>query len=373
LGSSSSIDDDSRETITEERSLSDPCEQLVNSESGGTIDPWVNYLDSGVSSNRGLDVGSGATGLAVDEGPVGLYGSESDTHDRDNDPTADTYTTEGKVGIFTDKNDDGDYDQVLGGSDSVDGFGEAVYQEDNIRTTGAYPMLWDMHAFEEGGEAKVDTERGCAIFPDDEISQVMKNAGYGPNTGLVQAVYLSEPTVFTRASSTNQNPQVYGGNNIYLLFSDAARTLWDGELFDGSDTHDLGEEVDGLVEDLRAHVSAEQDANPDTLGVEVPGDAYNFDSDYIDQCGQSTGGYESKLSFTHACDAGCKGDTIATLYAFEVTRADGKIGSDELPYFTVNGTQHSFGEGMHTWHDIDAFDGDETRNEQHKAAPPSDE
>jgi len=373
----SGIDDNSRVAISEDRTLGQGCSELGQTETDATKDPWVNYLDTSVSVDRTLTVREPVveerappTKGGVSTAQYGLYGSQDDEHDGDNDPTTDLYSTSGNVGMFTDKNDDGEYDVVVGPSNAASGFGAGVYSGGNIEATGAYPMLWDMHVNETDSGLEVDETSGCSGPSSQEFAKTMKQAGYGPNTGLAQAIYLREPTVFEDSQLDDADTAVYDGNNIYVLLNDAARTAWDGEINDGGDDTTLGEEVDALVENLRTFVVTEHEAPTASLEVKEPGADLGLDSDFFSQCGTDTGGYSLSPSFLHSCRIDCSGDTIATMYTFEVDRDVGTIGGGPIPGFQIDGSAYDFGTGQHTWYDVDPFDGDADRNEQ-RMTPPS--
>ncbi|PSG96314.1 hypothetical protein BRD56_11530 [Thermoplasmatales archaeon SW_10_69_26] len=367
------IDDDSQQRVDEERSVTeDPCQQLDADESPVTVDPWVNLLDAGVEDTRDQNVVLAPTddplaGTSTVADGIGLYETDDDSVDDDNDRTTDRYVTDGFTGVFTDKNDDGEYDRILGFGDATDGFGSPVYKPDDVQSVGAYPMLWDMEINVENGQPVVDENAGCSLS-DFPFSKAMKDAGYGPSTGLAQAIYLEEPTVFQEASSPS-NAAPYDGGQIFVLLSQSPRTQWDGDISQTDSDLPLDGEVDRLVRELIDYLEAEHGITVTADDVEEPGAELGLDSDYESQCGESTGGFTSAVSFTHTCESGCAGDTIATAYSFEV--ADDPLGGGEIPSLTIEGSAHEFGLGQQTWHDIDAFDGDPDRNEQRESPPPT--
>jgi hypothetical protein len=326
-------------------------------------------------------------------GQFGLYGTDGSAHDGDNDATPDLYSTSGHVGIFTDMNDDGDYERVIGPNDGASFFGAGVYAGDNILQEGAYPMLWNMHlntteqdepTTDEQGNLEIDRNAGCAGPGRNSFGQVMEDAGYGPNTGLAQAIYLAEPTAFYDLNGAETQVLEYPtGGNVFVFLNDATRTVWDHHIEDGPDDFPLGDEVDTLVEGLVNYVETEHDATiadgqdvnvTQNVNIHLPGDEFGDSSDFFDQCGTSTGGYSLSHSFPHPCAGGnCEGDTIATMYTFEVNTTDGDstIGGADVPTFTVNGDAYNGFNEQNTWYDIDAFDGDASRNEQRVAPPPT--
>jgi hypothetical protein len=350
------------------------CEEIVSDEE--RVDPWVNIADATVASNREVSYRDPVVEertpfeVGTDSPRVGLYGNDDQAQDASNDPTPDRYATEGKVGMFADKDDDGSYEQVTGPEDSASTFGAGVYLESNIQQTGAYPMLWDMHATVEDGEAQVASEEGCTFTGDQAFAGVMEEAGYGPNTGLVQAIYLKEPTEFSDVNTNDPQTAPYpAGNNIYLLMNQAARELWDGDA-SSSNGFALDSGIDNLVTSLENHVTANYGADEDSLEVHQPGTVFELDSDFDSQCGDSTGGFDSTLSFTHNCELDCSGDTIATMYTFELN-GTGEIGGGDIPFLVADGASdpHDFSSEVRTWIDVDPFDGDPDRNDDGTPAP----
>ncbi|PSG98044.1 hypothetical protein BRD56_02465 [Thermoplasmatales archaeon SW_10_69_26] len=351
------IPDNSRNVISEERDDPSSCQDLVDNEDKDTRDPWVNVLDSQVDGYQDDGLGPG----------VGAYGS-SGTQDASNRPGPSYFRTEGKVGVFADKNDDGDYDQ--------NAFGQGVYQADDIQSIGAYPMLWDMQVDDEGTAGG-----GCPTGPGGSLASEMLDAGYGKHTALAQAIYLREPTTFTDVNTfpapddDAEDPQTQpylDGNNIYVMTNDAGRTLWDGDVA-ATAGNPVDNAIDALVDDLRSYVIDEHAANEGTLDVHQPGAVFDRGSDFGTQCGEPTGGFTGELAFQHSCQGvSCEGDTIATMYTFEVTGSDvyaDTIGSETVPPLRINDDVYGFGTGQHTWFDLDPFDGDADRNENQMGPP----
>lgn len=339
-------------------------------------DPWVDIVDgetnlgvtgqrsgSGLENFVGLDLAgftpsdTGLFGVGVEK--TGLYLTAEDHQDGSNRPGPATVWTEGKVGMFTDMNDDGDYDQVFLG---------AKYQPQNVESVGAYPMLWDMWATENG---EPDLGQGCTIVGGKSITQLMDDAGYGANTGLAQLIYLNEPTVFFDPATGEAVPYP-DGNNIFVLASNSVHQLWEPE---GTQTHQLGQEISAAIEDLSGYAEANNDGQgpPD---VRIPADDLGMDANFQGQCDEPTGGFTSSLTFVHDCAVDCSGDTIATVYSFEVTRENGDLGGGDeegsIPVFSTDQTErYDFGQGQHTWIDVDPFDGDPDRNREESSAPPT--
>jgi hypothetical protein len=355
------VPDNSRQAIVEQRGEPTDCQSLVDTETNETRDPWVNVLDAQVEGDHEAQVG--AFGASAGTGNTDLYAND-EAQDESNRPGPSSYYTQGKIGVFADMNDDGDYDQNAGG--------QGVWQADDIQSVGAYPMMWDMRV-NGSAEEPENSGGGCPTGPGGSFSSEMGNAGYGPNTGLAQAIYLREPTVFTEISTENPKTAEYpGGNNIYVLGSNAIREHWDKDEALGNT---IDKKVDTLVGNLRAHVVTQQGADGDSLDVKEPGAGFDLGSDYLSQCGESTGSFTSQVSFTHHCQAvSCEGDTVATMYTFEVEGTSlygDTIGSEVVPPLKIGDEVYTFGSGQHTWYDVDPFDNDPSRNQQQQSPPPT--
>jgi hypothetical protein len=258
--------------------------------------------------------------------------------------------------MFTDKDDDGEYDPLPGGE---------KYGSDDISSVGAYPMAWDMALTDEG---EINTNGGCQPSGEVPFPEAMASAGYGANTSLVEAIYLQEPTAFVDPVSGSQ--QLYpAGNNIYLVMSQSARVLYDDTEFA---TNPVDERIDNLVADLAAYADT-KNGEQDAPAVEVPGAAMELSTGFERQCNGDTGNFDSRLQFVHDCTTDCTGDTIATMYTFELTSPNGEISSDKLlPDFRpTGGDLFQFGQGQHTWYDVDPFDNNPDRNSDESSAPSS--
>lgn len=339
------IEDTSQHLVTADsplqRSLDGPCDLLSSQETQGTVDPWVDLVDAEVQNffTPGLN--------------LAYYGNGDDRQDDGNQPGPGLLSTPGKVGMFTDKDDDGHYDQA--GRDKFDG--------EAIKAVGAYPMLWDMWVDEAGD---IDRDGGCnspAAEGTGTLPVLMEKAGYGPVTGLVQALYLGEPTVFADTFNGRAFPYEEG-NNIYLLMSQAAKHYYEG---DKTDANPMDERIDTVVESLRAFAKGQGAQAP--IEVKVPGDRFGYSSDFLTQCPGNTGSFSPKLQFAHECQTGCPGDTIVTAYAFQLTQDT--VGGGALPPFTPGTEPFPFGAGHHAWYDVDPLDNDPDRNRDESSRPPT--
>ena len=360
------LEDTSQSLLPDEdltRSVDDPCEQLQGSETEDTIDPWVDLIDGETVEEATTGVQELAeTETGVSSQTPGLYGDEAPSHDDDNHPGPEIYHTSGNVGMFTDKDDDGAYDTLPG--DTVT-FSGSKLDSAQIEEVGAYPMIWDVRVQETQDGFELDEgASGCQVngIP---LTKGAAQAGYGGETGLFQAVYLQEPTVVLDDASGEATPYVEG-NNIYLFLSNSARTMYDSD----TDT-ELDGQIDSVLAELSAYAKGQVGTAPDVVR---PGDEFGRSSDYGPQCIEDTGGFSLELSFTHTCQVDCSGDTIVTGYTFEADRPEGTIGGgDLLPVFEPQNEGYDFGEGTHTWIDVDPFDNDSDRNADGSSAPPTGE
>ncbi|PSG98142.1 hypothetical protein BRD56_02010 [Thermoplasmatales archaeon SW_10_69_26] len=357
-----SVDDTSRTfedgnlpTEDLKRDLTGACEQLFAQEEPETVDPWIDYLDSRAQAVQDADASLTYVSDERIERRVGPYGTSDDSQDASNRPGPSLYQTNGKVGIFTDKDDDGEYDQLEAG---------VKYNDQDPVQSGAYPMIWNMWAQEDGDSYEPAESEGCEIG-ERRMPQGMASLGYGVETGLVQAVYLNEPTTFVEPS-TGQTVPYADGNNIYLMMSHAARELYQP---DQANANPLDTEVDVLVDELGSYVTDE--LGRDAPGVVVPGENLNR-ATFQGQCSGPSGNFDSSLQFLHDCSSDCKGDTIVTMYTFRVPSSDGTLqGSEMFPTFQPGDDPYPFGQGQHTWFDVDPFDNDPSRNDDQEDAPPA--
>lgn len=340
------------------------CQQFLSSgEDSDTVDPWVDIVDSDVHKEVHDNALLGS----------GLYLNTDEHQDESNHPGPDLYRTDGNVGMFTDKEDEGEY-QTLSGNPTVlstrseYSLSGDKYDDDNIKSEGAYPMLWDMWVTEgASGDPVVDEGEGCTSVTDTGFATEMKAAGYGPNTTLFQAVYLKEPTTFFYSDTAEPIPYPEG-DNIFLFFSQSARMLYEP---DQTAANPVDARIDGLVDELKNYAQTQGAAEPD---VQVPGELYSLSSDFMGQCFEDTGGFTLEFSFTHDCRLDCGGDTIVTAYTYDVMRDDGTLGgrdAEAVPLFEVDNQAYDFGTGLHAWYDVDPFDNDPDRQDETDSSPPT--
>lgn len=321
---------DTSKSISIDRTLGQ-CDQLGDqAETPATADPWVNQIDT---------VQRVWTWNGMDDSQIGLYLNTEGHQDENNRPGPNLYLSDGRVGIFTDKDDDGVYDQA-GEEDLFTG----------IDRVGAYPMFWDMHLDED-----LQPSGGCqAEFAQAPLAEAMAQAGYGPRTGLIEAIYLKEPTaIYDRR--TNDIHTFLDGETVFVAKSQAIKAL---EAADDPT-------VIGLI-----HETVEATGAPAEADMVDLHDVKPQASDFWEQCGEPTGRYVQELQFLHDCTTGCDGDTVVTTYVFEVTSTDGVLGDGTIPAFKPDGqTPYSFGTGVHTWTDVDPFDNDPDRTTQDGTPP----
>jgi hypothetical protein len=153
--------EESSQTLEKTRSL-DECDELATDEE--EADPWVNIVDAHVTRQA-----------------AGFGSPAGEEPEPDHDPRPSMRVT-GKVGFFTDTDDDADYEQAPA-SETLTG----------VEDYGAYPILWDHHGPGDG----------CEYRGDDTIGDLSAKAGYADPTGLVVTLRLSEGTlVDTRSGAT---------------------------------------------------------------------------------------------------------------------------------------------------------------------------
>ncbi len=333
----------------------DPCRAFNPSdETAETIDPWVDYLDSQTL----VDAGAGELYLNTDRG-----------QDASNRAGPGQFYTSGFVGMFTDINDDGEYDQA--GGDSL---------FEAIQSVGAYPLFWDLWAKEDdSGQVVPDPDGGCkATFGDKKLTENMVAAGYGLHTGLLQVVYLQEPTYMYSWLKTEATPYI-DGNRVFVFMSQGLHTLLENGT--AAQQTQVAGYINDALELMPASVTIRYDPAMDadldegvTVDdrVEFPARELGHQSDWSEQCGSATGDFLSEWGFFHdgtVLDA--SDDTVVTEYIFEVTTSDGTLGDGNLVAFKPNNEVYSFGQGIHQWFDVDPLDNDPSRNQDYDSAPPT--
>jgi len=328
--------DDSQQKIVVPRD--DICTRVTETgETEATEDPWVNVIDSHTVPAEGPDVDA--------------YLDGDDSQSADNRPGPNLYTTTGKLGIFADVDDDGTYDQAP--ADSV---------FSSVAEHGAYPMIWDVH---------LDADRiGDAQDPDDaamqggcqahgfDLSGAARESGYGAETGLIQVVYLHEPTVIVERSTQEAFLEA-AGDTAFVFLSEGLQTL-----------HERGSErVQQQIDEALAAVPAEDPR------VQYMYEWEGHGSDFSAQCEEGTGGFTNDWAFAHACDRDgslCEDGTVVTRYVYETD--NGEIGG-AIPAFRP-GDQIFDGfadEAGDAWTDVDPLDDDPSRNDDEDSSPPTGE
>jgi len=334
---------DTSQTFDVERNSQSDCEILRGGQEA-VFDNWKNYIDNEVTYDT--------TGEPVGwEGGEDLYLNDRTNQDASNRPGYGQYFTDGFVGMFADKDDDGDYSRAGAG----DKFSA-------INQLGAYPMIWDIQinktAVQDQGAEKLEAmQGGCQPgFSDVQLTNMAKDAGYGPNTGLMQVIYLEEPSYLFHWGTGEAFPQTQG-STAYVFVSDNYRDFLSTDLDDSI--------VDSLLDDAVGHIPGVNSASD--VNVVFPHELTSESvRDFDAQCSESTGGFTSSWGFAHTC-AGepggdfCAGDTVITKYNLDLEQDI--LGGDEIPALSVEGEDVNFGPAPSTWTDVDPLDGDADRND----------
>lgn len=309
-------------------------------ETEATQDPWVDIVDA-----RVLKTGQG----------TGAYGNDRADQDAGNRPGPGWFTTRGMVGVFTDPDDDGAYEQAPP---------SGVFSE--IFDVGAYPMFWDMHLAPDGTLAPA---RGCEL-DDRSLTEMMSEAGYGQRTGLIQLVLLHEGSDWFY----RDDPTWLEHENIIGIDGDASSTAPNAYLFMSQGLWQLHERgsLDGLVDDLRDLLPG--DEHDLVASTEMLAPPEGGRSDFYGQCGEGSGGFTSHWDFTHHCleaeFADCSGDTVLTAYVYENEDPDNVIGgAGGIPAFRPTGWRAFDGLTGGVWIDVDPLDNDPDRNTEGGAPP----
>lgn len=319
------------------------CDRFFNGVSTEVVDPWVNIVDTDtVAKGHESTFGTFAR--------YNLYGNNRADHQDDVNQGTNGYAYfNGKVGVFTDKFDNGGYRQPTN---------EDVWSQ--VYTYGAYPTLWDMRLDPDGTPAEAG---GCTMgFSETPLHQEMVDAHYGTHTGLVLAVYLEEPSALTDGQDHIPFPD---GENIFLFESQAMHTL--RQLQDD----DVLAFENRILEGLRSHPDVAGDAD-----ARYVTDVMDTDNAFAGQCDERSGGFTTAFSVLHQCETGCEGDTIVTGYMGESTHPDNELGSagDEpgnIPKLQTEEGPFAFPSSIVTWTDVDPFDNNPDRNREESSSPPN--
>lgn len=206
---------------------------LIDDEAENVADPWVNRLGAELERRT---VGSTdyplsghptqpASEVEDEVNNVGVYGSDEE-QDRSNRPGPAYMMPQGHVGMYFDEDDDGTHGPWTPSSQRED----AAFLHDN----GVFPMQWDA---------------ACGHFG---------NMGYGPGSGLIQAIYLPYETHFVMnngglgASVLAEDEEGNAlENNVYLFFSGHVREAYYDE------DHDAHDAIKDLVERMTAPFETE--------------------------------------------------------------------------------------------------------------------
>ncbi len=312
------------------------------------FDPWVDLIDSQVSWS--------IPAVLTDE-PIHADLAAHQHQDAGNAGTTMTgVTTSGQVGMFTDIDDDGEYDQAASSEKSK----EAI-------ATGAYELIYDIRVDETTGQ--LDTDGGCTGgFGQTTITEQASQAGYGAYTGLLQVVY-SDAISAPYHDGLGFLGNVSTGDTAYVLLSQSLQAHVERD--------------DPVVQTVIDNALAKVPGFSQSTDVRYVSQEANTTSDFLDQCRQGTGGFSSLWDIVRLCAPGCQGDTVVTSYVMQLP--DGTIGGGEIKAFDpdADGTPYDFNanpagfydstNNVHQWFDVDPIDGDETRNTEGSSAPPAEE
>ncbi len=355
-----------------DRVLDEDCLALESTvESPDTVDPWIDVIDArAINDLTAVTLQDEARLVDGDLGAYAAAGRSMPPEDGDasNRPGPARIQLEGTVGLFADKDDDGELDR-LPFSRLWPGWDAA----------GAYPMFWDMW-LDESLEVAPDlgcslTEAGASVAAgtphgdDWRLPAQMYEQGYGPGTGLLVAVYQSEPSAWEHgATGTMVLAPGADRGAVTLLMSQGLYRLYNTTSPAGVEVR---QQVDTLLEALSSYATDELGDPPPLVVIpreQVPGDP-NGMSDFEPQCGQPTGGFQSGWTFLHACPgvAGCRGDTLVTAYVRDggPDPSPGPTRYDWIQPFVpgdADSDDERTWEGKALWVDVDPLDGDPARS-----------
>ncbi len=366
--------------------------EILRGNSEQVADPWVPYLDSRTTKDVNTDL------LFI--GPYNdlTFDKQQDAYNRGDSWQ---YFHFGEMAMTNDRNDGGGY-----GFPGTDNLLKDIDQR--------YPLFWDMwvEVDETTGDVTIDEDGGCQYTGtglDEHLPAEMKKAGYGKHTGLIQAMYLREPSYQFNFVSTNTFPFI--GDRVYVQLSanyiEILRQSLGPDLADGT-SDDVDGDVDTSASIVKGLIDQALERLPKVSGygdgtftwapqgvneggvliddkVEVMSIEHDdsVDLDYSAQCDFPWFGWQNLWSFgPHACGSPetsalvCADDTVVTHYVMEVTDAGplpntiGTPGGKDLPAFKPDGeTPFEFGVGMHSMFDVDPFDNDRSRNIEEDTDP----
>jgi hypothetical protein len=301
------------------------CLTVASPETRDTLDPWADVVDA-----RLVPADTNAHVEGTLEAPAGTEGQRARTG---------TYVPTGRTVYAADTDDDGDRETAAWG--------------DWWTTDGVYPVLWDMHATPEGWP---DPEAGCRLHDSgiiregQTLTEAMLAAGYEAGTGLVQALALDEPVVWTHRPTGTEVPFPEGG--VFVLGSQAVHELGLGP----SPQAPMAEHV-RTVTNAAAEAAGLADRDPIVLrqALDVDPDGQTG-SDWQPQCGEPAGGFTSRWSLTRACtgQGECTTSTAVTRLLFEISDPEDAF-FDHATWARPFPDDHTdaFPRGQHNWTDVD--------------------
>lgn len=353
------------------------------------VDPWKNIVDNEVIFDfLGEPTGWTPPFDGAYDGGDDLYLNFDESQDASNRPGYGQYFTHGNIGMFADVNDNGAYQPAS--------FGQKL---NNIGESGAYPMIWDVRldgevlrqkvsdpdVSDEQAELAAMEGAGCTpTFSDTnwDWTEEAKKADYGPRTGLIQAVYLAEPTYLYHFYESTASPSP--GQQVHVSMSDGLIELhqWGSEDQKAFVEHKVNQALQRMPD------GAPQSLDDPNVQLQYklthPADNPARDvEEFSGQCDAGTGGYSGLWSFGHYCGApdspACSGSTIVTEYLYENRADDGVLGGNasEIPALNIDGALNNVDENddvifpqksgrdatsVVTWFDVDPLDGNPDRN-----------
>lgn len=285
---------------------------IFSSDTETTPEPWVGYIDSQVVRDvSGEFVGDG-------EDP---YLNEDPNQDASNRPGPYMYYTSGYMGMFTDKDDNGNYDPAP--------------IESHFEDPSSFPLFYSHRAkVDESGSAVFD-RTGCnyGFFADaPNLSEAIESSGYGVNTTLHQVVYLKEPTTWYSFATQTDAVPFLDGDRFYVLTNNVTQVIIE-QATDQTQKAIIESQIQLLINKIAAQADGvdapdfditETRANP--LGtddvddrVELMYQHHDATSEWGQQCSSDTGDFGGQFSFTHDCNAlDCSGDAVATGFFLDI-------------------------------------------------------
>lgn len=305
-----------------------PCRAVwPTAETENTLDAWKNVVDAHLERSLIGDRIEGSLEL-----PSGMDGQRT---------RLGAYTPAGHIGLFADTTDDASYTREPWSA-----------QFDAIEQTGSYPVLWDMRV---SPTDSIGDGKGCQIdtgpFASQRLPEAMADAGYGPMTGLVQAIALSEATLWLHRPTGTQITAPWGG--VFVLASQSP-------LHHGVGDYDIVPEMEQRIDTIAtaARQAAGLEDEPRYLLNQIlrEDNEQAPDSDFQPQCGEPTGGFTSTWTLVQACrtpEACLEGASVMQVLFESQAPAEhfteGQAWAKPFP----DGHEDVFEPGVNAWTDVD--------------------